>query len=268
MVTTRLLRRRARADASRSRSVSSCVRCSIRVRCLSSISSLPLRRWHSIAHSTSAGSVDDIVRSHSPRRQPSSPLAPRPTVLRRSVGDCAADGGRSCPRRRLVLTGANRCATIRLCRETHSPFIRLNNGDVPRGRDYLSVSGSVTSMGGYMGTAPHCPRCGREVPPDSAVCPACGLELHEERPRLATGMLPSNQLIHRRYVIARRLAQGGQSAVYLVGDMVEGGQRALKEMSDANLSPVDRESAINDFIREAHMLSTLDHPALARLYQN
>ncbi len=119
-----------------------------------------------------------------------------------------------------------------------------------------------------MGTAPHCPRCGREVPPDSAFCPGCGFDLHDARPRLATGMLPSNQLIHRRYVIARRLAQGGQSAVYLVGDMVEGGQRALKEMSDANLSPVERESAINDFIREAHMLSTLDHPALARVYEN
>lgn len=119
-----------------------------------------------------------------------------------------------------------------------------------------------------MGTAPHCPRCGREVPPDSAFCPGCGFDLHDARPRLATGMLPANHLIHRRYVVARRLAQGGQSAVYLVGDMVEGGQRALKEMSDANLSPAERESAINDFIREAHMLSTLDHPALARVYEN
>ncbi len=119
-----------------------------------------------------------------------------------------------------------------------------------------------------MGTVALCPRCGHGLPDKSRFCPGCGFDLRDGRPRLATGLLPSNQLLHRRYMILRRLAQGGQSAVYLVTDTVDGGQRALKEMSESNLSPAERESAVNDFIREARMLGTLNHPALARVYDN
>jgi len=119
-----------------------------------------------------------------------------------------------------------------------------------------------------MGTVALCPRCGHGLPDKSQFCPRCGFDLRDGRPRLATGLLPSNQLLHRRYVIQRRLAQGGQSAVYLVTDMADGSQRALKEMSESNLTPAEREGAVNDFIREARMLSTLDHPALARVYEN
>ena len=114
-----------------------------------------------------------------------------------------------------------------------------------------------------MGTVALCPRCGHGLPDKSQFCPRCGFDLRDGRPRLATGLLPSNQLLHRRYAIQRRLAQGGQSAVYLVTDMADGSQRALKEMSESNLTPAEREGAVNDFIREARMLSTLDHPALA-----
>ena len=119
-----------------------------------------------------------------------------------------------------------------------------------------------------MGTVALCPRCGHGLPDKSHFCPGCGFDLHDGRPRLATGLLPTNQLLQRRYMILRRLAQGGQSAVYLVSDTIDGTQRALKEMSESNLSPTERESAVNDFIREARMLSTLSHPALARVYEN
>jgi serine/threonine protein kinase len=65
----------------------------------------------------------------------------------------------------------------------------------------------------------------------------------------------------------QRLAQGGQSAVYLVQDTLDGGQqRAVKEMSEAQLGPVERDKAVNDFLREAEMLRQLDHPALAKVY--
>jgi serine/threonine protein kinase len=85
--------------------------------------------------------------------------------------------------------------------------------------------------------------------------------------RLATGLLSSNQLLRQRYMITRKLAQGGQSAVYLVIDTLGGGgQFALKEMSEASLSSPERDKAVSDFMREARMLSTLDHPALARVY--
>ncbi len=114
--------------------------------------------------------------------------------------------------------------------------------------------------------AAQCTRCGREVPDGARFCPGCGLDL-AAKPRLATGRLPSNQLLNRRYMIGRKLAQGGQSAVYLVSDTLNGGtQLALKEMSDSHMTPAEREKAVNDFLREANMLRTLDHPALAKVY--
>lgn len=118
-----------------------------------------------------------------------------------------------------------------------------------------------------MGMPAQCTRCGREVPAGARFCPGCGLDLAAARPRLATGRLPSNQLLNRRYMIMRKLAQGGQSAVYLIVDTLSGGvQLALKEMSDSHMTPAEREKAVNDFLREANMLRTLDHPALAKVY--
>ncbi len=118
-----------------------------------------------------------------------------------------------------------------------------------------------------METPTHCGRCGREAPSGARYCPGCGQDLLDTRQRLATGLLPVNQMLYQRYVLLRRLAQGGQSAVYLVSDMLEGGQqRAIKEMSESNLGPAELEKAINDFLREAEMLRRLDHPALAKVY--
>jgi len=123
-----------------------------------------------------------------------------------------------------------------------------------------------------MATTSQCARCGRDVPADSYYCPGCGSALHNGHngfayTRLATGLLSANQLLHQRYLIMRKLAQGGQSAVYLVIDTLGGsGQLALKEMSEVSLSPAERDKAVSDFMREARMLSTLDHPALARVY--
>lgn len=112
-----------------------------------------------------------------------------------------------------------------------------------------------------------CARCGQEAPANAHFCPGCGLDLRDQRARPATGLLHPSQLLHGRYKIERRLAQGGQSAVYLALDMFDGGTpRALKEMSESNLGPQEREKAINDFIREAEMLRSLDHPALAKVY--
>jgi serine/threonine protein kinase len=116
-------------------------------------------------------------------------------------------------------------------------------------------------------TVGRCVRCGRDVPDNAHYCPGCGFDLHDARPHTATGLLHPSQLLRGRYQIEHRLAQGGQSAVYLAYDLYDGGSpRAVKEMSEANLGPVEREKAINDFFREAEMLRTLDHPALAKVY--
>ena len=110
-----------------------------------------------------------------------------------------------------------------------------------------------------------CARCGHRLAPDARFCPSCGAnqtELH-----LGTGMLPRHHLLNHRYAIIRKLAQGGQSAVYLAVDTLENGaERAVKEMSDNNLIPEERQKAINDFMREARMLSNLKHPFLTNLH--
>jgi serine/threonine protein kinase len=85
--------------------------------------------------------------------------------------------------------------------------------------------------------------------------------------RQATGMLAANRMLHDRYLILKKLAQGGQSAVYLVADTLDGSkQYALKEMSESELSPAEKAQALADFQREADMLRLLNHPALARVY--
>ncbi len=119
-----------------------------------------------------------------------------------------------------------------------------------------------------METPSRCPRCGRETPAAAHFCSGCGLDLRNPHTRLATGRLPANQLLHRQYLVTRRIAQGGQSAVYLAVDTLRGNQeRAIKEMSESNLSPTERDKAVNDFMREANMLMHLDHPALAKVYE-
>ncbi|MGZ3582987.1 MAG: protein kinase domain-containing protein [Ktedonobacterales bacterium] len=118
-----------------------------------------------------------------------------------------------------------------------------------------------------MDTLAQCSRCGRDLPTGARFCPTCGAEVREGRQRLATGLLPTQKKLQNRYIIVDRLAQGGQSAVYLVTDAYDGGkQRAVKEMSESNLTAEEREHALNDFMREANMLRTLNHPALAKVY--
>ncbi len=118
-----------------------------------------------------------------------------------------------------------------------------------------------------MSALPLCSSCHNEVPASSRFCPTCGWDLRDDRSRLKTGLLPASQLLHNRYRVLRKLAQGGQSAVYLVIDTMSGSKQcAVKEMSEANLGPVERDKAVNDFLREADMLRTLDHPALAKVF--
>jgi serine/threonine-protein kinase len=106
------------------------------------------------------------------------------------------------------------------------------------------------------------------VPPDAQFCPRCGAVLDGATPVPVTGRLAPQSLLHNRYLILQKLAQGGQSAVYHALDTLQGGaDRAIKEMSESDLTPIEREKAINGFMREARMLSTLQHPALAKVYE-
>lgn len=111
-----------------------------------------------------------------------------------------------------------------------------------------------------------CASCGDAVPAGARFCPTCGAPAGSARPRMDTGLLPAQHLLKGRYGIVRKLAQGGQSAVYLARDTyAENAERAIKEMSESQLEPEKRQQAINDFMREAQLLFSLDHPALARV---
>jgi serine/threonine protein kinase len=117
----------------------------------------------------------------------------------------------------------------------------------------------------------HCPECQRELPEKARYCPLCGANLRKHlHVSPGTGLLPPQTVLHGQcgqYIIERRLAQGGQSAVYLAADSMAGGaRRAIKEMSQANLLPHERERAINHFRREAEILAQLSHPNLATVH--
>jgi serine/threonine protein kinase len=112
-----------------------------------------------------------------------------------------------------------------------------------------------------------CPSCGNSFPVGTRFCSECGATLTGALIKQATGMLPANRLLQDRYLILKKLAQGGQSAVYLVADTLENSaQYALKEMSESELNLAERKQAIADFQREADMLRLLNHPALAKVY--
>lgn len=112
-----------------------------------------------------------------------------------------------------------------------------------------------------------CPTCGADSPKGARFCPDCGASLGAARPRMATGLLPTRYLLNNRYAVTRKIAHGGQSAVYLAHDTYQNdAERAIKEMSESQIEPEKRQQSINDFMREAHMLQTLNHPSLAQVY--
>ena len=84
---------------------------------------------------------------------------------------------------------------------------------------------------------------------------------------LLTGQLPPNTFLNNRYLILKKLGQGGMAAVYQVSDTLQPGVvQAAKEMSDAALVlPEERAYAIECFHREASMLRTLEHPNLPKV---
>lgn len=112
-----------------------------------------------------------------------------------------------------------------------------------------------------------CANCGFELTPTARFCSNCGAAQGDLRPRADTGLLPANRKLNGdRYLIIRKLAQGGQSAVYLALDSADGRRCAIKEMSGAHLAPEERVQAVNDFLREANILMGLSHPGLCRVF--
>lgn len=119
----------------------------------------------------------------------------------------------------------------------------------------------------------YCPACGCGNSPKAKFCKVCGSAIQAATaspalaPKVATGQLPPNSMVGERYLIVRKLGQGGMGAVYQVSDTRLGNRMcAMKEMStSALLDPLEKQSAQAAFRQEAHLLSTLSHPNLPRV---
>jgi serine/threonine protein kinase len=74
-------------------------------------------------------------------------------------------------------------------------------------------------------------------------------------------------MLGQRYLIVRLAGRGGMSAIYQAVDVKQKQQRvAIKEMSLENLDAGERQDALARFQQEAHLLETLHHPNLTRIY--
>ena len=79
--------------------------------------------------------------------------------------------------------------------------------------------------------------------------------------------LDPGSVLNNRYEIARRIGGGGMGAVYLAKDRNLGdASRAVKEMVEAHLDPLQHEKAIGDFKRESLLLTALEHPSIPTIY--
>jgi serine/threonine protein kinase, bacterial len=115
-----------------------------------------------------------------------------------------------------------------------------------------------------------CPRCSQMNRYGAKFCVGCGGPLPTYQPSwgnaptgLGTGMLPTNAMVNGRYLIVRKVGQGGMGAVYQVADTFQGNRvLALKEMSDAAVDPADKPYMVAQFEREAQLLQKLSHPNL------
>jgi serine/threonine protein kinase/uncharacterized protein YggT (Ycf19 family) len=81
------------------------------------------------------------------------------------------------------------------------------------------------------------------------------------------GTVTVGKLLGGRYRVVKLIGEGGFGAVYKANDERFQATRvvAIKEMSDANLGPSERERALVDFRREANLLVQLNHSNLPQV---
>jgi serine/threonine protein kinase/ABC-type branched-subunit amino acid transport system substrate-binding protein len=95
----------------------------------------------------------------------------------------------------------------------------------------------------------------------SPISPVSAVSLANRR---ITGALPSGYVLEGRYRVVDMIGKGGFGAVYKATDERFQSKRivAIKEMSDAQLSPSEKTKALQDFRNEANLLVQLKHPNL------
>ena len=123
-----------------------------------------------------------------------------------------------------------------------------------------------------MMTSPlYCDTCGAANRGNALYCYACGQPLQKQGSQSGqstTGLLIYNHLLKQRYRILQQVGKGGFGAVYKAADMQFGNRLvAIKEMSQASLTPQEMVEATDAFKREAMLLAGLTHPNLPRIYE-
>ncbi|HET8852995.1 MAG TPA: tetratricopeptide repeat protein, partial [Ktedonobacteraceae bacterium] len=124
-----------------------------------------------------------------------------------------------------------------------------------------------------------CDNCGSANPLTARFCQNCAAPLdkgvpHDKSGGLqpatnTTGTLPGQTLLVSRYQLESRIGQGGMGAVYKAADTRFNNRAiAIKEMSKAGLSSVQRQEAEAAFEHEARLLADLLHPNLPRIYDH
>lgn len=120
-----------------------------------------------------------------------------------------------------------------------------------------------------------CPLCQRPNRLNVRFCAHCGAQmtgLTAAEPFL-TGKLPAGLVLNGRYVIIRKIAQGGMGAVYEAKEVpVTAFSRrlAIKEMSFSMLDHLQKpqqRAVVESFHREFDFLSKLNHPNLVRAFE-
>ncbi len=80
-------------------------------------------------------------------------------------------------------------------------------------------------------------------------------------------LLSPGTLLSERYEIVKRLGKGGMGSVYLAKDQrLSNTLRAVKQMVVEFIDMDQYTKAIDDFRREAEVLSSLDHPSIPSIY--
>ncbi len=88
-------------------------------------------------------------------------------------------------------------------------------------------------------------------------------------PNNQTGRLSPQSRLQQRFIIVDQIGRGGMGAVYLATDTRIGNRRvAIKEMSQTHLNTQELAEASARFQQEAHMLGSLSHPNLPRIYDS
>lgn len=118
------------------------------------------------------------------------------------------------------------------------------------------------------GAAGQCPACLNLVPPGSASCPRCGASLAARRADTAkpTGPLVAEgrPALSGRFLLKRRLGEGGMGQVFLAHDQLIDREVAIKFLNDELLGSA---SARERMRQEALLLLQIDHPNVVRAFQ-